>query len=244
MRLGWLARSAAFGLACSFGRPLLAEDGASSSAKRQAKTLFDDARLLVKSGYYQQACPKFERSLELNAAFGTEFNLADCVEHLGQIGRARELYLDVADKTHAAGQADREQLARERAAALDLPSTAPVPAVAEVRPVVIVADGSKEHPTPELACAETASVALEEEYGSLADATARLHTLEQSAAVLTRSAPRDPRLHALESELLALEKELGDAWTLAGGVATQLEQRAQHDPTPVRPPANALSASR
>jgi hypothetical protein len=244
MRLGWLAGGAALALACSFVRPALADSTDSGAAMRQAKALFDDARLLVKSGYYLQACPKFERSLQLNAAFGTEFNLADCVEHLGQTNRARALYLDVADKTHAVGQTDREQLARERAAALDLPATEPVAAVAEVRPVVIVEHGSKENPRPELECAETASLALEEEYGSLADATAHLRTLEQSAAALTRSAPRDPHLRALKTELVALEKELGDAWALAGGVATQLERRARHSPTPVAPPANALSASR
>jgi hypothetical protein len=241
MRLGWLAGGTTLALACTFVRPALADDG---DAKRRAMALFDDARSLVKSGYYLQACPKFERSLELNPAFGTEFNLADCVEHLGQTGRARDLYLDVADKTHAVGQTDREQLARERAAALDLPQAAPVDPAAEVPPVVIVENGPKANRKPELECAETVSVALEEEYGSLADATARLHTLEQSAAALTRSAPRDPHLRALKSELAALEKELGAAWTLAGGVATQLEQRARHSPAPVAPPANALSASR
>ena len=236
MRWGWLAGCAALAFAGTFVRPALA-DG--DDAKHRAGALFDDARALVKSGYYLQACPKFARSLELNPAFGTEFNLADCVEHLGETKRARDLYLDVADKTHAAGQADREQLARERAAALDLPPVAPVAPSAEVPATVIV-----ESPKPELACRATLSVALQDEYGSLADATARLHALEQNAAALTQSAPRDPHLLALKSQLAALEKELGEAWTLAGGVARQLEQRVRHRRAPVAPPANALSASR
>jgi hypothetical protein len=49
---------------------------------------------------------------------GTLFHLADCHEHVGRSATAWAEYLDVAAQAKAAGQAARERLARERAAAL------------------------------------------------------------------------------------------------------------------------------
>ena len=53
-----------------------------------AEALFDAARDLAKSGNYQEACPKFEASHELDEQLGTLINIADCYEHTGQIATA------------------------------------------------------------------------------------------------------------------------------------------------------------
>jgi len=73
----------------------------------------------VQDGNYQQACGKFEQSLRLNVGIGTQFNLADCWEHIGRTASARSLFLGAAASAHAAGQSEREQVAKARADALE-----------------------------------------------------------------------------------------------------------------------------
>jgi serine/threonine-protein kinase len=84
-----------------------------------ARALFDDARKLAASGAFQAACPKFEESYKLDPGMGTLFNLADCWEHLGKTASAWVRFREVADAAGRAGQADREKIARSRAAALE-----------------------------------------------------------------------------------------------------------------------------
>jgi len=84
-----------------------------------AKELFGEGRKLLAAGKYPEACAKFEESLRINVGIGTQFNLADCYEHLGKTQSAHALFLGVAASAHAANQAEREQLARERATALE-----------------------------------------------------------------------------------------------------------------------------
>src|SRR6187551_2673763 len=85
----------------------------------KAKTLFDDARKLMSEGKYETACPMLEQSLAIAKGIGTRFNLADCEQHLEHYPRAQQLYLEVAEQARDAGQADREKVARERAAAIE-----------------------------------------------------------------------------------------------------------------------------
>src|SRR6185312_13224264 len=84
-----------------------------------ARALFFEARRLVAAGNYAAACPKFEDSYRLDPGIGTSFNLADCYEHSGRTASAWARFLDVAAATKAAGQLDRERVARARAAALE-----------------------------------------------------------------------------------------------------------------------------
>jgi hypothetical protein len=84
-----------------------------------ARQLFVDARKLIADGKYAEACPKLEESLRLEVGVGTQFNLADCWEHTGKTASARALFLGAAASAKAAGQADREQVLRDRAAALE-----------------------------------------------------------------------------------------------------------------------------
>jgi hypothetical protein len=84
-----------------------------------ARTLFQDARKLMAQKKYEQACPKLEQSLNLDVGIGTMFNLADCWEHTGRTASAWSRFLDAASAAKNAGQAGREKVARERAAALE-----------------------------------------------------------------------------------------------------------------------------
>ena len=84
-----------------------------------ARALFDEARRLMSSGQFAAACPKLEESQRLRAGIGTQFNLAECYEKLGRHASAWSLYLRVAADTKALGQPEREQVARERARALE-----------------------------------------------------------------------------------------------------------------------------
>jgi hypothetical protein len=107
----------AFSVATLSARLVRAEDAPDNAEK--ARTLFKEGRALASDGKYDEACPKFEESLKLDAGMGTQFNLADCLEHTGRIKKAQEMFLRVADAAHEKAQADREQVARDRAHALD-----------------------------------------------------------------------------------------------------------------------------
>ncbi len=94
--------------------PALARDAASP-----ARVLFSEGRDLVAAGDYAAACPKFEESLRLELGVGTQYHLADCWEHLGRSASAHALFLGAAASAKAAREAEREQVLRERAAALE-----------------------------------------------------------------------------------------------------------------------------
>jgi hypothetical protein len=91
-----------------------ADDGAQS-----AEALFQEARVLVEKGSYEAACPKLEASQKLEPAVGTQFNLADCYEHVGRTASAHALFGQVARIARSAGKFEREKSAKERAAALE-----------------------------------------------------------------------------------------------------------------------------
>jgi serine/threonine-protein kinase len=99
---------------------LVAGSGAASAADEATATvLFNDAKRLVTAGKYAEACPKFEESQRLDPGIGTQFNLADCYEHVGRSAAAWALFQDVAASSRAAGQAPRAKVADQRAAALE-----------------------------------------------------------------------------------------------------------------------------
>jgi len=87
-------------------------------AAPSAEQLFQDARALVEKGDYASACPKLEVSQKLDPAVGTQFNLADCYEHVGKTATAFALFEEVARIARAAGKFERERSAKARAAAL------------------------------------------------------------------------------------------------------------------------------
>jgi hypothetical protein len=78
----------AFGLsiAIAFTPALAVADGASSRATAEA--LFKEARTLMTSGKYKEACPKLAESQRLDPAAGTLLNLAECYDKNGQTASA------------------------------------------------------------------------------------------------------------------------------------------------------------
>lgn len=84
-----------------------------------ANALFYQARTLMKDGRYREACLRFEESLKLEYGVGTDFNLADCNEKLGKVATALSGFQRVADAARKQNQPEREQLARQRARALE-----------------------------------------------------------------------------------------------------------------------------
>lgn len=84
-----------------------------------AQVLFYEARTLMQQNKFAEACPKLEESMRLDAGLGTQFNLADCNEHIGKVTSAWAGFLEVAAGSKAANQLEREKLARKRAQALE-----------------------------------------------------------------------------------------------------------------------------
>ncbi|CAN94676.1 putative membrane protein [Sorangium cellulosum So ce56] len=103
-----------------------------------AQALFDAAKQLMAQGKYADACPKLEESQRLDPGIGTQFNLAACYEQLGRTASAWSMFLEVAGASRAAGQLEREKVARQRAAALEprlirLTITAPADSPADLQ---------------------------------------------------------------------------------------------------------------
>lgn len=88
-------------------------------ADAAAEALFEEGRKLSQAGRFAEACPKFEESFRLQPGMGTEFNLADCLEHIGKTASAWGRYRSVAAAAKLAGQSAREKVAQERANRLE-----------------------------------------------------------------------------------------------------------------------------
>jgi hypothetical protein len=102
-------------VACLGVGPLARADDVESTA---AQTLFDEAKKLMASGRYAEACPKLEASQRIEPALGTLLNLADCDEKRGQLASSWARFLEAAAQARAEGHPDAELVARDRAAQL------------------------------------------------------------------------------------------------------------------------------
>jgi hypothetical protein len=81
--------------------------------------LFEQASALVDQGRFPEACEKFAASQELDPGLGTLLYLADCYDRAGRSASAWALFREVQARSRRANQPDREQIAAERANALD-----------------------------------------------------------------------------------------------------------------------------
>src|SRR5688572_32581495 len=70
-------------------------------------------------GKYNEACPKFEASQQLDPGLGTMLNLAECYEKTGRTASAWAEYREAIPLARAAGSKSRQDLATERAKALE-----------------------------------------------------------------------------------------------------------------------------
>jgi hypothetical protein len=99
--------------------PVVAHAEPTQRDRIAARALFDDARKLMAQKNYAEACPKFDESQRLDPGMGTQFNLAECLEHIGKTASAWNNFLDVVNAAKQAGQSTRESVARARASALE-----------------------------------------------------------------------------------------------------------------------------
>jgi hypothetical protein len=143
-----LSRACALGLLAALAS-VAGEASADSSAQDSAaaQTLYDEGRRLAGIGQWSDACPKLAESQRLDPTPVTAFYLADCYEHVGRTASAWSTFLELAAIAHRTGgpkAADRERVARSRAAALE-PRLAKleidVPAPARVEGLVVKRDG-------------------------------------------------------------------------------------------------------
>jgi serine/threonine-protein kinase len=97
-------------------RPAVAEVTAGQRATAEA--LFQQAAQLMEQKKFNEACEQFAASQELDPGLGTTLYLADCYEQAGKTASAWALFQEAADGARRVQQADREQIANERAANL------------------------------------------------------------------------------------------------------------------------------
>lgn len=107
----------AVALILSCGLALVAP--AASAADPQATKLFQQGLKLFERGETRAACEKFEQSYDLDPAPGTLGNLATCFETLGEHSRAHKAFIELARRAQDAGKADRADVYRQRATAIE-----------------------------------------------------------------------------------------------------------------------------
>jgi hypothetical protein len=84
-----------------------------------AQALYDEARQLVAAEKFEQACPKFKASYELDPAGGTLLNLADCYERQGKTALAWTTFKDALEAARRDGKNERIEFATQHIAALE-----------------------------------------------------------------------------------------------------------------------------
>jgi tetratricopeptide (TPR) repeat protein len=82
--------------------------------KNKSTELFEQGRALAAQGKWTEACAKFDESYTLDRAPGTALNYGDCLENLGQLRRAWQLF-DGAANDFTRDNDGRATYARERA---------------------------------------------------------------------------------------------------------------------------------
>lgn len=114
--------------------------------KATAEALFVEAKRLMDEKRFAEACPKLADSQKLDPGVGTSLNLALCYKQNGQTASAWTTYREAAAQARTAQQIDREELARNEAAALEKTLTRLViqvpPEVAAIQGLEIKRDGS------------------------------------------------------------------------------------------------------
>jgi serine/threonine-protein kinase len=87
---------------------------ASAAEKATAEALFDEGVKLMKSGNFEEACPKLETSQQVDPAVGTLLYLGECYEKLGRAASAWATFREAQSAAESTGQARRAQTAKQR----------------------------------------------------------------------------------------------------------------------------------
>jgi hypothetical protein len=111
--------SVAIGLTASWNSAAETPSVRPSADVAAAQALFERGRELMAEQRVAEACPLFEESQRLEAGIGTQYNLASCYEAAGRFASAYTLFLDVAAAARARGQAQRAEVAKSRAEAVE-----------------------------------------------------------------------------------------------------------------------------
>jgi hypothetical protein len=110
-----------------------------------AESLFREGRKLLELRHFDEACPKFKESANLDPSSGVELALGLCYEGQGKIASAWGAYITAASLARRDGRHDREQAANKHAQALEprLPhvSIEVAPETAALQGLVVKQDG-------------------------------------------------------------------------------------------------------
>jgi hypothetical protein len=87
--------------------------------KAAAEALFDRGLALMKDGKLQEACERLEQSQAIERGIGTMLYLAECYEKTGKTASAWALFREAASWAQAAGQSERAEAGKSRAARLE-----------------------------------------------------------------------------------------------------------------------------
>jgi hypothetical protein len=98
-------------VACALAAPAHAQTA-------EAEVLFREGRRLLADGDLDGACAKLEASERLDAAIGTELNLADCFDRAGKPASAWAMFAKAEQTAKRSGDAKRSAEARRRGSAL------------------------------------------------------------------------------------------------------------------------------
>jgi hypothetical protein len=124
-------------LACAGG----AEAAGKNPAAAQA--LYDDAQAAVAAGKFDEACPKFKESYQLDPGGGTLLNLADCYERQGKTALAWTTFKEALVVAKRDGRNERVDFATKHIAQLDQKLSRLTVAVAERPPgLEVTVDGT------------------------------------------------------------------------------------------------------
>lgn len=113
-RLRQVTLSGALACVVYFGSAGSAQ-GASPQDRAAADALFDSGVTLMEAGNYDKACPKFQKSFDLDPGVGTLLNLGRCYDLAGKYASAWSTYRDASAMARQEGQTAREEHARAEA---------------------------------------------------------------------------------------------------------------------------------
>lgn len=87
---------------------------ATAQPKDRSAELFEEGRKLAEAGKFAEACAKFDESYTIDRAPGTALNYGNCLEALGQLRRAWQMF-DAAHKDFTRDNDGRADYAKTRA---------------------------------------------------------------------------------------------------------------------------------
>jgi serine/threonine-protein kinase len=92
-----------------------AQSGGDAQRKAAAEALFDEGKSLLEQGRFQEACPRFEQSQEIDPGVGTLLYLGECYVRVGKLASAWAIFREAASAARASGQGERARIGEDRA---------------------------------------------------------------------------------------------------------------------------------